>query len=438
MPPQSKKILLLGADFATGNLGVSALAWSSLYGLINSDPNVSVALWASGRTRDSVVLTIDKKTIEIKVWPVRWKANPFVQDHLLYIALGVLAVKLFARLADRLKKKENSLGALLSADLICDITGGDSFSDIYGIQRLFRNFLIKSLCLLIKKPFILLPQTYGPFQRWISRWFARYVLRRSTAIYARDQKSITLVENLLSRVGENIPLQLCPDVAFLLEPTRPSVDVVERVEQIKKDNKRIVGLNISGLLYHGGYTLDNMFGLKCDYKQLCRQIVEYFTTHDAFVFLIPHVLTREIPIEDDLQACKKICAQLPDAVRKKTIILDRGYNQNEIKYLIGLCDFFIGARMHATIAALSQCVPAVGLAYSDKFRGVFETVGVQNCVFDMRSFDGAQILAEIIKVFENRQIFSSQLKTKMPMVKKRIEETFKAITDILTIDDKAN
>ncbi|MBW2647335.1 MAG: hypothetical protein JRE23_14395 [Deltaproteobacteria bacterium] len=28
-----------------------------------------------------------------------------------------------------------------------------------------------------------------------------------------------------------------------------------------------------------------------------------------------------------------------------------------MKYSIGLCDFFIGARMHSAIAALSQCAP---------------------------------------------------------------------------------
>ena len=47
------------------------------------------------------------------------------------------------------------------------------------------------------------------------------------------------------------------------------------------------------------------------------------------------------------------------------------------KAVIGQCDFFIGSRMHACIAALSQGVPCVGVAYSMKFAGVFDTVGME-------------------------------------------------------------
>jgi len=38
------------------------------------------------------------------------------------------------------------------------------------------------------------------------------------------------------------------------------------------------------------------------------------------------------------------------------------YGPSETKFLIGHCDFFVGARMHACIAAVSQYVPAVTLA----------------------------------------------------------------------------
>ena len=38
--------------------------------------------------------------------------------------------------------------------------------------------------------------------------------------------------------------------------------------------------------------------------------------------------------------------------------------------------------MHACIAALSQTVPAVAIAYSRKFLGVMETIGVEDIVVD--------------------------------------------------------
>ena len=66
------------------------------------------------------------------------------------------------------------------------------------------------------------------------------------------------------------------------------------------------------------------------------------------------------------------------------MIVDREYDQHEIKGVIGMCDFFVGSRMHACIGALSQGIPCVGVAYSMKFRGVFESVGVADWVVDSR------------------------------------------------------
>ena len=37
--------------------------------------------------------------------------------------------------------------------------------------------------------------------------------------------------------------------------------------------KALVALNVSGLLYGGGYSGDNMFGLKCDYPKMVRALL---------------------------------------------------------------------------------------------------------------------------------------------------------------------
>jgi colanic acid/amylovoran biosynthesis protein len=60
------------------------------------------------------------------------------------------------------------------------------------------------------------------------------------------------------------------------------------------------------------------------------------------------------------------------------------YDQHEIKAVIGRCDFFIGSRMHSCIAALSQGIPTIGVAYSKKFEGVFDSIGMRNWVIDGR------------------------------------------------------
>ena len=104
------------------------------------------------------------------------------------------------------------------------------------------------------------------------------------------------------------------------------------------------------------------------------------------------------------------------------------YNQNGIKYIIGLCDFFIGSRMHSCVAALSQNIPTIGLAYSRKFEGVFETVGAGQFVVDLRRTATRDVLPVIVKAFEQREVTAQHLKLAVPEVQRKIWEVFADIT----------
>jgi polysaccharide pyruvyl transferase WcaK-like protein len=96
------------------------------------------------------------------------------------------------------------------------------------------------------------------------------------------------------------------------------------------------------------------------------------------------------------------------------------YDQNEIKYIIGRCDVLIGSRMHACIAALSQEVPAVGIAYSDKFRGVLESVGVAGLVTDARCDEVSRVLDVIREAVSNRNDVRRKLRMEMPRVRSTV------------------
>ncbi|MEZ5672734.1 MAG: hypothetical protein R3E08_10280 [Thiotrichaceae bacterium] len=53
-----------------------------------------------------------------------------------------------------------TLRAILEADFVMDITGGDSFTDTYRMPRFRQSSWLKWLFILCNM--ILLPQTYGP------------------------------------------------------------------------------------------------------------------------------------------------------------------------------------------------------------------------------------------------------------------------------------
>jgi polysaccharide pyruvyl transferase WcaK-like protein len=277
---------------------------------------------------------------------------------------------------------------------------------------------------------ILLPQTYGPFKRSLARTLARVVLSGSAAVYSRDEEGLREIRKLMNGKPMRAVPEVCPDVAFTLDAIRGKTEQTKELERLRSHGQRIIGLNISGLLYNGGYTGKNDFNLKCDYKQVVLEVTRLFAAKDNHVVvLVPHVLPRNFPVENDLEACKALVQSLPAETRQKVIVLDGTYDQSEVKYLIGLCDFFMGARMHSTIAALSQCVPAVAMAYSKKFAGVFQTAGMEDCVVDMRTLSDEDVVQKITEIYANSDAVRARLEKIVPHIKRQVHKMF---DDLLT------
>ena len=140
--------------------------------------------------------------------------------------------------------------------------------------------------------------------------------------------------------------------------------------------------------------------------------------------LVPHVFGTKEHIESDSAACELIYAELKPKYQNKLYRVRGNYDQGEIKYIIGLSDFFIGSRMHACIAALSQNIPAVAIAYSKKFIGVLKTINAESSVVDPRKLEINDILAVIDRAYDDRASLHRQLEQTIPGVKETVMQLF--------------
>ena len=68
-----------------------------------------------------------------------------------------------AVMRERILASNPWLDALARADIAVAVSGGDSFSDIYGLGRFFYMVLPQWLVLLLDRPLVLLPQTLTVF-----------------------------------------------------------------------------------------------------------------------------------------------------------------------------------------------------------------------------------------------------------------------------------
>ncbi|MBC8471333.1 MAG: hypothetical protein H8D56_17870, partial [Planctomycetes bacterium] len=145
----SKKICLLGAKFDTGNLGVSALAESSIKCIINEWPDAEVTV-LGGRREDEHKLKLFGREVSVKIVPVRFCKNIFASNHYSRFFLHALLFKVLRpkRLRKLLVKRNPYIKVISEADMFVDIAGGDSFSDIYGLGGFVRHFLVRWLVIM--------------------------------------------------------------------------------------------------------------------------------------------------------------------------------------------------------------------------------------------------------------------------------------------------
>lgn len=425
-------ICLLGTSFDTGNMGVSALAESSIKCILNKWPEAEVILLGGGQSVGEHRQKVMDKEFRVRSVPIRFCKNIFLPNHFFVLALYAFLLRLlpFRPLRNYLMERNSYLKLILQADLFADVTGGDSFSDIYGMRRFISGFSRKLLPIMFRKELIMLPQTYGPFKKRLTKFMARYILRHSNVIYSRDRAGAEYVRRLLDDATGEDKVRFVPEVAFVLDLRVPSNMDIGSLPDVRTDKSLIVGLNVSGLLYYGGYTGDNMFGLKEDYSQtICRIIDFLMAKKDVLVLLVPHVFppveSAEVGVvENDVAACLDVYRRLSTKYPARIFMVRGSYDQSQIKYIIGLCDFFLGSRMHSCIAALSQMIPTVGLAYSKKFSGVFDSVGVGDLVVDLRSGTEASILAFLEKVYSERKAIVHKLSQTIPKAQKTILKVF--------------
>lgn len=423
------RIGLLGASFETGNLGVSALAESSIKVILNKWPDAEITFIGGGRSSGEYILQLFSREVHVKRLPIQFSKKIFARNHFCMLVLFALIFRVFGFKRFRNTIDNNlQLKALIEADIVADITAGDSFSDVYGNVRFFLGALEKWLIILFDKKLVMLPQTYGPFQRPLVRKVAGYILKRASIVYSRDKEGIKYLKSVLNINSDSGKVRFTPDVAFILDSRKPDNFDDALLLKAKGVNNTLIGLNISGLLFNGGYTKDNMFGLKADYRELIQKIIDFFMKEEKnIIILVPHVFPlRGLEVESDPDACKKAYELTKDKYKERILLANGTYNHNEIKYIIGFCDFFIGSRMHACIAAMSQYIPTVGLAYSKKFQGVFGSIGFADCIADAQNCDGNKLLKKIEEVFVCGEQIRERLKTTVPRIKEEILNIFQS------------
>lgn len=137
------------------------------------------------------------------------------------------------------------------------------------------------------------------------------------------------------------------------------------------------------------------------------------------LLLVPHV-GSPIPDEDDYAFMDSLAAMVAPQVEVPVRVAPAGLSAAELKWLIGQCAVFAGARTHSTIAALSSGVPTLSLSYSVKAIGINQDIfGHQEFCKPVKTIGVEDFAGTIAHMIENEAAIRTDLATRLPEVRAR-------------------
>jgi colanic acid/amylovoran biosynthesis protein len=411
------RVCLFGAPLDTGNLGVSALGLATMAEVVRRLPEVEISLFDHGRGIRPLDLRIEGKELR-GCRRGAWISRRLYRGESLWSMLAA------SHVAPRLNANVREMDR---ASAVLDVSGGDSFTDLYGREQLDLVTLPKRIALQRHRPLILLPQTYGPFRETSSVLRARDILAAADQAWTRDEASFDRLHELLGPRFDPRRHRSGVDVAFAL----PSTDPGARLGSLSKwlaNGPPVVGLNVSGLLSVDAEGAKRRFGLSVDYVAAMEGIARRLLARsDRRLLLVPHV--QGGGAESDEDASRELAARLEEPER--IACLPTGLGADEIKHVIAGLEWFLGARMHSTIAALSSRTPVAAVAYSDKFQGVFDSCGLGHRVLDARHLSTSELVDAAVASWDERENDAAVLRQRLPAVEAQVARQFDEVVSLI-------
>lgn len=295
----------------------------------------------------------------------------------------------------------------------CDVLlsiGGDSYCLDYGLDSLFHFSAIADLGLRLGKPVMLWGASVGPFSELpgVEKQMAAH-LARLDALAVRESHSIAYLKS----IGVAGRVDAVVDSAFVLAPQE--VDLAEFWPAVREAG--VLGLNISPLIeqlrkrHDGG---DRMI------DEVARFVRHVTTQQGLAVLLVPHVDPLDGGIRNSDSATMSQVLRQSGDLDNWVRMVPPGMNAIQLKFIISRCRFFIGARTHATIAALSTGVPTISIAYSLKARGINRDLfGHERYVLDARELSAGTLADRFLLLQQEEQQILALLAERIPEWRRR-------------------
>lgn len=274
------------------------------------------------------------------------------------------------------------------------------------------------------KPVIVFPQSFGPR---LGRAHAR-MLRKTlehdavTKIFAREEVSAEYLAGLLRGGEARNRVELCPDVAFLLdkEPCpHPAADAEPPLPH------PVCAITLRRWNFPGvrgrAQRREHLDRYLHEIAHFCEHLTMDFK---GSVLIYPQSLGPGV-LEDD----RPISRAFEALVRRDIPQVNIRYVEPELggcldgawAALAG-CDFTIATRLHSAILAMTLGLPSLTIGYQPKTSGTMKLLGLEHCSFEIACLQATHLVAAMTKILEAPARHRDEVRQATARTRAEIEE----------------
>jgi colanic acid/amylovoran biosynthesis protein len=313
------------------------------------------------------------------------------------------------RLLPHNAERRKLMSAYYAADLVVVSGGGH----LYGRHALnitfFWLWVGLALAVLMNKPLVFLPQSFGPLAGTVQCHLLRWLLeqKQSTFIAAREYCSVQLLAN----IGLCRRVVTLPDLAFIASEAIPEVleTAIPEYASICAGDRPIVGLTLMNWQEQ-----NPRFANQQAYENAMLMLIEYLHNHYNAQIILFAQCTGPTLDQDDRYIARRVLAAA--AHLERICFIDAILPPEILKAAYRKLDMLVATRMHSAIFAMSVGVPVLIINYLHKSAGIMEMMGLSRYAVEIDQMQGNTLCALFDHLWMERSAISQHLLKRMVAV----------------------
>ena len=307
---------------------------------------------------------------------------------------GLDLTPLIGKLPQALQRLFNRYGMVSEAqiDLVLEASGF-AYGDQWPLR--FLQNTAKEVVRFAKagKPFIFMPQAFGPFKSADSKAAMRDIIQHAKLIFVRDPVSLEHLKSCVDSLPDSVVLTPDFTVGLTAKANAEIPALAGKYAALIPNNKVVSKFNHA-----------NAEQMRTEYINAFAAAASLLAEKGLQCILVNH------EGKEDAELCQQIAAKSPCQIVQIEDPL-------AVKAFIGQAELAVSSRFHGAVNALSQGVPCIATSWSHKYHAMMADFGMADyCVAELNQ---PNLLSAVEQVLANHDALKAQISSNAATLKQK-------------------